>query len=87
MPHDENQSMGLTRLLAAAVWLRLKCKYFNGGTAKEMCTAFEVRAKQLSKVLSGKVYLSGATTKMPSPEGGPQIAPQEEEKCEGTVQP
>ena len=33
---------GPTRLLAAAVWLHLKCKFFNGGTAKEACTTFEV---------------------------------------------
>ena len=50
-----------TRLLAATVWLHLKCKFFNGGTAKEACTTFEVRAKQLSKLLSGKVYLGGST--------------------------
>ena len=31
-----------TRLLAAVVWLHLKCKFFNGGTAKEACTTFEV---------------------------------------------
>ena len=49
-----------TRLLAAAVWLHLKCKIFNGGTTKEACTTFEVRAKQLSKLLSGKVYLGGS---------------------------
>ena len=51
---------GPTRLLTAAVWLCLKCKFFNGGTAKEACTTFEVQAKQLSKLLSGKVYLSGS---------------------------
>ena len=50
-----------TRLLAAAVWLHLKCKFFNGGTTKEACTTFEVWAKQLSKLLSGKVYLGGST--------------------------
>ena len=33
---------GPTRLLAAVVWLHLKCKFFNGGTAKEACTTFEV---------------------------------------------
>ena len=33
---------GATRLLAAAVWLHLKCKFFNGSTAKEACTTFEV---------------------------------------------
>ena len=31
-----------TRLLAAAVWLHLKCKFFNDGTTKEACTMFEV---------------------------------------------
>ena len=50
-----------TQLLAAAVWLHLKCKFFNGNMAKEACTMFEVWAKQLSKLLSGKVYLSGTT--------------------------
>ena len=50
-----------TRLLAAAVWLHLKCKFFNGSTTKEACTTFEVQAKQLSKLLSGKVYLGGST--------------------------
>ena len=49
-----------TRLLAAAVWLHLKCKFFNSSTAKEACTMFEVQAKQLSKLLSGKVYLGGS---------------------------
>ena len=52
---------GPTRLLAAAVWLHLKHKVFNGGTTKEACTTFEVRAKQLSKLLLGKVYLGGST--------------------------
>ena len=33
---------GPTRLLAAVVWLHLKCKFFNGGTTKEACTMFEV---------------------------------------------
>ena len=51
---------GPTRLLAAVVWLHLKCKFFNSGTTKEACTTFEVRAKQLSKLLSGKVYLGGS---------------------------
>ena len=51
---------GPTRILAAAVWLCLKCKFFNSSTTKEACTMFEVRAKQLSKLLSGKVYLGGS---------------------------
>ena len=50
---------GPTRLLAAAIWLHLKCKFFNGGMAKEACTTFVVWAKQLSKLLLGKVYLGG----------------------------
>ena len=54
-----------TRLLAAAIWLCLNCKFFNGGMAKEACTMFEVQAKQLSKLLSSKVYLgdTGGVTK------------------------
>ena len=50
---------GPTQLLVAAIWLCLKHKFFNGSTAKEACTTFEVRAKQLSKLLLGKVYLGG----------------------------
>ena len=50
-----------TQLLAAAVWLHLKCKFFNSSMAKEACTTFEVWAKQLSKLLSGKVYLGGTS--------------------------
>ena len=33
---------GPTRLLTAAIWLQLKWKFFNSGTAKEICTTFEV---------------------------------------------
>ena len=50
-----------TRFPAAVVWLCLKCKFFNGSTTKEACTMFEVQAKQLSKLLLGKVYLGGST--------------------------
>ena len=50
-----------TRLLTAAIWLCLKWKFFNSGMAKEACTMFEVQAKQLSKLLSGKVYLGGTS--------------------------
>ena len=50
---------GPTCVLAAAVWLKLNCKYFNEGTAKEACNWFEVRAKQLSRVLTGRKYLGG----------------------------
>ena len=50
-----------TQLLAAAIWLHLRHKFFNDGMAKEACTMFEVQAKQLSKLLSGKVYLGGSS--------------------------
>ena len=50
---------GPTQILAAAVWLKLNHKYFNEGMAKEACDRFEVRAKQLSRVLMGKKYLGG----------------------------
>ena len=33
---------GPTKLLAATIWLQLKQKFFNSGTAKEACTTFEV---------------------------------------------
>ena len=48
-----------THILAAAVWLKLNRKYFNEGMAKEACDRFEVRAKQLSRVLMGRKYLGG----------------------------
>ena len=50
---------GPTHILAAAVWLKMSRKYFNKGTAKEACERFDVRAKQLSRVLTGKNYLGG----------------------------
>ena len=48
-----------THILTAAVWLKMSKKYFNKGTAKEACEHFDVRAKQLSRVLMGKKYLGG----------------------------
>ena len=48
-----------THILAVVVWLKLNCKYFNEGMAKEACDRFEVRAKQLSRVLTGRKYLGG----------------------------
>ena len=50
---------GPTRILTAAVWLKLSRKYFNKGTVKEACKRFLVRAKQLSRVLTGRKYLGG----------------------------
>ena len=43
----------------AAVWLKMSKKYFNEGTTKEACECFDVQAKQLSRVLTGKKYLGG----------------------------
>ena len=50
---------GLTHILTAAVWLKMSKKYFNEGTAKEACECFDVQAKQLLRVLTGKKYLGG----------------------------
>ena len=50
---------GPTRILAAAVWLKMSRKYFNEGMAKEACERFDTRAKQLSRVLTGRKYLGG----------------------------
>ena len=41
--------------------------------AKEACEALLVRAKQLLKLLSGKVYLGGSSTKRPAPKEGPKV--------------
>ena len=43
--------------------LKLNHKYFNEETAKEACDRFEVRAKQLSRVLMGRKYLGGTQAK------------------------
>ena len=51
---------GLTHILMAAVWLKMSRKYFNEGTVKEACEQFNVWAKQLSRVLTGKKYLGGS---------------------------
>ena len=51
---------GATHILAATPWLKLKKKYFNSGTVKEACGLFNVTAKNLSRVLTGKKYLGGA---------------------------
>ena len=50
---------GPTRILTAAVWLKMFKKYFNKGMVTEACERFDVRAKQLSRVLTGKKYLGG----------------------------
>ena len=50
---------GPTRILMAVVWLKMSRKYFNEGTVKEACEWFNVWAKQLSWVLTGKKYLGG----------------------------
>ena len=60
---------GPTHILAATVWLKLWWKFFNQGTAKEACKLFWVRAKQLSKVITGKKYLGGTKKKGPLDQG------------------
>ena len=50
---------GPMRILAVAVWLKLRRKYFSTGMAKEACEIFQVRVKQLSRVLTGHKYLGG----------------------------
>ena len=50
---------GLTHILMPVVWLKMSRKYFNEGTAKEAGERFNIRAKQLSWVLTGKKYLGG----------------------------
>ena len=60
--------------MAVALWLQLKCKFFNAGMDKEVCEAFEVWVKQLSKVLSGKKYLGGSGVKRSAEETqGPKL--------------
>ena len=54
---------GPTHILAVAVLLKLNRKYFNEGMAKEACDRFKVRAKQLSRVLTGRKYLGGTQAK------------------------
>ena len=55
--------MDLHDILATAVWLKMWQMYFNSGTTKEACEAFDVRAKQLLRVLKGWKYLGGASRK------------------------
>ena len=50
---------GATHLLAAAIHLKLKHKYMNGGVVKNVCEKFKVWAKQLSKIMTGRKYLGG----------------------------
>ena len=65
LPHEDSAALhqkpknNLTRLLAAALWLKLKRQYLDSGTVKEACEMFEVRAKMLSKIPSWKKYLGG----------------------------
>ena len=54
-------SLSSVSFMGTTVWPPTKCKFFNGSTAKEACTTFEVWPKQLSKLLSGKVYLGGTS--------------------------
>ena len=48
-----------TRLLVAALWLCLRWKYINKGTAKDACTLFNILPKSLSNIMLGKRYAGG----------------------------
>lgn len=48
-----------TWLLAAVLYLKLKCKFLNEGRQKEIEELFSVKGKQLSKLLMGRKYFSG----------------------------
>ena len=72
-----NLEMGPTRILTAAIWLKMSKKYFNEGTAKEVCEHFDVRAKQLLRVLTGKKCLGG--TQAPQAQGHRGTTSQTEE--------
>ena len=65
LPHSDSASIvhepknSPTRLLVAALWLHLRWKYMNEGTAKEACTLFNISPKSLSNIMSGKRYAGG----------------------------
>ena len=65
LPHSNSASIvhepknSPTRLLVAALWLHLRRKYINEGTAKEACTLFNISPKSLSNIMLGKRYASG----------------------------
>ena len=54
---------GPIRILAVALWLKLNRKFFSEGTAKEACQLFNIRAKQLSHIITGQKYLGGTQQK------------------------
>ena len=56
----------------AAVWIKLSRWYLNEAYTKDACQLFDVWAKQLSKVLSGKVYLRGTAQKKWKADAGPK---------------
>ena len=62
---------GPTHILTAAVWLKMSRKYFNEGMAKEACERFDVRAKQLLRVLMGRKYLGGTQARKRKATEGP----------------
>ena len=67
LPHSGSASIvcelknSPTRLLVAALWLCLRWKYMNKGTANKVCTLFNVSPKSLSNIMSGKRYAGGTT--------------------------
>ena len=70
LPHFDSASIvcgpknSPTRLLVAALWLCLRQKCMNEGTAKEVCTLFNVSPKSLSNIMSDKRYTGGTARGM-----------------------
>ena len=80
-------SKNVTRLLATAVWIKLRRRYLNEGYAKDAYQMFDIQAKQLSKVLLGKEYLGGSGQKKKKSNTGPrtQLKKHETRKSSTTV--
>ena len=52
-----------TRLLAAAVYIKLKKRFLNEGTQLEAIEMFNINRKALSKILMGRHYMGGTDRK------------------------
>ena len=52
-----------TRLLAVAVYYKLKRRFLKKGTRKEAVSKFNMNRKALGKILTGKRYLGGRDRK------------------------
>ena len=82
---DRQLYNGPTRILLTAVWLKLNRKFFSEGTAKEACELFKVRAKQLSRVLTGRKYMGGTQAQKRKGKNGSGQQTQKKRKVSATV--